>query len=64
MEDRYREFLAERAQAGDERALAELRRVQRVARPRPADGIPLIAAARAPSHENAIIYHGARIEHV
>lgn len=63
MDDHYREFLSERAQAGDERALAELRRLQRTARSAPKPGTPIIAPARKDHPENAIIYRGALIEH-
>ncbi|BCF95384.1 LPD7 domain-containing protein [Paraburkholderia largidicola] len=62
IDDHYREFLAERAQAGDERALHELRRVQRVGRrvdPAPAARIEPVQ----PQQPNAIIYRGTSVTH-
>jgi hypothetical protein len=60
IEDHYREFLAERAQAGDERALQELRRVQRAGRPEPEDE-PRVSTVR--EEQNAIIYRGPIVTH-
>ena len=60
IDDHYREFLATRAQAGDERALQELRRVQRAGRPEPEDE-PRVSPVR--QEPNAIIYRGPIVTH-
>jgi hypothetical protein len=60
IDDHYREFLADRAQAGDERALHELRRVQRSARPDPE---PAARVEATQPEQNTIIYRGPAITH-
>jgi hypothetical protein len=60
IDDHYREFLAERAQAGDERALQELRRVQRAGRPTPP---PAPRIKPVTQEQNAIIYRGPAVTH-
>jgi hypothetical protein len=63
LDDHYRAFLTERAQTGDERALFELRRLQRTSRPAPETPAPIISPAKKDQQQNAIIYHGSVIRH-
>ncbi|KVW77427.1 LPD7 domain-containing protein [Burkholderia ubonensis] len=62
LDERYRSFLKERAQAGDSRALAELQRLRPI---EPQDSDPLIARVRVARQleANAIIYRAAAITH-
>lgn len=67
LDEHYREFLRGKAEAGDERALKELRRLRRRQAPEPARTSPAIQPQR--NHEqrsgeaNAIIYHGYAVTH-
>ena len=62
LDDHYREFLKAKAQDGDERALHELRRLQRTARTEHDPTVPIISPARK-DEQNEIIYHGPLIQH-
>ena len=62
IDDHYREFLTERAQGGDDKALHELRRVQRVARSEP-DPAARIVPVNQENEQNAIIYRGPLVTH-
>jgi hypothetical protein len=63
IDDHYREYLTNQAAAGDDRALNELRRMQRVAR-RIVDADARIEPVRAiPAEANSIVYRGPRVTH-
>lgn len=63
VDDQYREFLTTKAAAGDDRALSELRRMQRIAR-RVVDEDARIEPVRPVEAEaNSIVYRGPRVTH-